>query len=131
MFGWNDSYAIGVSQIDAQHRQLFEIINELHMAMMSRQSSQILGQTLSKLVEYTVKHFGAEEALLRSKSYSELAQHKLIHDQFTARIKKFQADQKDGVVTVNIELMNMLQKWLVDHIQGTDKKYARELKLVS
>ncbi len=129
MFGWNDSYAIGVQQIDVQHKQLFDIIAELHSAMMNRQSKQILGNTLEKLVEYTVKHFGAEEALLRSKNYAQLAQHKQIHDQFTAKIKKFQADHNSGALMVNLDLMNVLQKWLVEHIQGKDVRYAQDLGL--
>ena len=129
MIGWNDSYAIGVPHIDAQHKQLFEIIAELHQAMMNRQSKQILGQTLGKLVDYTIKHFGAEEALLRSKGYASLGQHKLIHDQFTARIRKFQDDHAAGALMVNLELMDLLQKWLVQHIQGNDVSYAKELGL--
>ena len=127
MFGWSDSFAVGIPQIDAQHKQLFEIISDLHEAMKNRRSSLIMEQTLNKLVDYTVKHFGTEEALLRTRNYSELLQHKVIHEQFTARIKKFQEQHQAGAALINIELMEMLQKWLVGHIQGTDMKYVREL----
>ena len=127
MFGWSDSFAVGIPQIDAQHKQLFEIISDLHEAMKNRRSSLIMEQTLNKLVDYTVKHFGTEEALLRTRNYSELLQHKVIHEQFTARIKKFQEQHQAGAALINIELMEMLQKWLVGQIQGTDMKYVREL----
>ena len=129
MFGWNDSMSVGVSELDSQHRRLFEIINDLHLAMKSGQSKAVLGQTLDKLVDYTVKHFTAEEALMREKSYPALFQHKQIHDEFTARMKKFQDQHKAGAMMVTLDVMAVLQKWLVDHIQGTDLKYARELRL--
>jgi hemerythrin-like metal-binding protein len=128
MFAWNQSCALGVPHIDAQHKQLFAIANELHQAMLKGQSKVIMGTALDKLVDYTVKHFGAEEALMSSKGHAELPRHKLIHDQFTAKIQKLQQEYKAGAVLVNVELMDFLQKWLVTHIQGTDAKYASELR---
>jgi hemerythrin-like metal-binding protein len=127
MFAWNQSFALGVPHIDAQHKQLFAIANELHQAMLKGQSKLMMGQALDKLVDYTVKHFGAEETLMGSTKHADLARHKLIHDQFTAKIQKLQQGYNSGNVLVNVELMEFLQKWLVTHIQGTDVMYAREL----
>src|ERR1700760_4897542 len=119
MFGWKDSFAIGVPMIDTQHRQLFDIIEELHQAMKTGKAKAILGQTLEKLVQYTAKHFATEEAMLRRYGYVDPPGHKQIHDSFTAKIRNFQSDHAAGAVLINIELMNLLQDWLVDHIQGT------------
>lgn len=129
MFAWNDSLSVGNAPIDAQHKQLISMISNLHDAMKKGQSKAILGKILDELVDYTIKHFAAEETLMRMKSYAELPQHHLIHDQFTARITKLRTDYKAGDALVNIELMDFLQKWLLTHIQGTDVKYARDLQL--
>jgi hemerythrin-like metal-binding protein len=127
MFGWNDSYSVGQADIDAQHKQLFAVIDELQGAMKTGQSKAILGRTLDKLVDYTVKHFSFEQALLAQKGYRESAAHKSVHDQFTARIRKFQVENNSGALGVSVELMDVLRKWLAEHIQGSDMKYAKEL----
>ncbi len=128
MYAWDQSFAVGIPQIDAQHKQLFGMVNELHQAMKSGQSKSVVGQTLERLVAYTMTHFKDEEALMRAKSYSELAQHKQIHDQFTARIKKCQEDHRAGSLAVNVVLLDTLQKWLTEHVKGIDAKYASVLK---
>jgi hemerythrin-like metal-binding protein len=127
MFMWDQSYATGNADIDAQHKQLFSVTDELQNAMKTGQSKAILGQTLGKLIDYTVKHFAFEQALLASKGYAETASHRAIHDQFTARIKKLKADHDAGTLGVGVELMTTLQKWLAEHIKGTDMRYAKEL----
>jgi len=131
MIGWDKSFAMGITQVDEQHKQLFEIIAELHQAMLKRQTNQVIELTLNKLVSYTANHFKSEEDMLRRLNYQDLGRHKLIHDEFTAQIKKYLKQHKEGGFSVNVELMNTLQKWLVEHIKGTDMKYARDLKLVS
>jgi hemerythrin-like metal-binding protein len=127
MFVWNQSYATGNADIDAQHKQLFVIMDELQEAMKTGQSKAILGRTLGKLVDYTVKHFAFEQSLLRQEGYPETDAHRLIHEHFTARIKKLKADHDSGALGVGVELMGTLQTWLADHIKRTDMKYAKEL----
>jgi hemerythrin len=129
MFAWNESFSVGNREIDEQHKRLFTIVADLHTAMKNGQSRAILGEILDRLVDYTVKHFVAEESFMRTHGYAELPQHRLIHDQFTSRIRKFQEEHKSGAVLVNVELMDFLQRWLVNHIQGVDMKYASLLKV--
>lgn len=125
---WSDSYGVGVGQVDLQHKRLFALVNELHDSMKCGQAKLILGGTLQELVAYTKQHFRAEELLLGSFAYPELHRHKLIHEEFTAKISQFQEAFKAGTVLVNIELMEFLSNWLVNHIQGTDQKYFAELR---
>ncbi len=128
MYGWSNSFAIGLPMIDAQHKQLFELIDGLHQAMRGGKSKEVLAAVLGKLVDYTVKHFGAEEGIMRSRNYSSLSEHMLIHEQFTARIREFEKQHKAGRVLMTIELMDFLQNWLVSHIRTIDPKVAAELR---
>ena len=52
----------------------------------------------------------------------------MIHGEFTYKIKKLQQDYQSGTTSVSVELMEFLQKWLVSHIQGTDRAYVPILK---
>ena len=109
MFGWNDSYSVGMAEIDAQHKQLFAMIGELNDAMKQGKSKDVLGTTLQRLHDYTVKHFSYEQSVLQQKGYGDYASHKAIHDEFTRRIRKYQQEYAAGTLGVSVELMDMLQ----------------------
>ena len=129
MIGWNDSYALGVPHIDAQHKQLFGIIGDLHQAMLKGQSKLIVGEILAKLIDYTKRHFSAEETMLRSKNYSDLSRHQVIHHEFTAKIESMHKQHQAGSTLLTVDLMDFLQKWLAGHVLGTDVNYVRELHM--
>ena len=127
MPGWNDTFKIGLPHIDAQHQQLFDLIDELHQAMLAGKSKEVLGKVLGKLVDYTVKHFGTEEALMRSAHCPTLRDHMREHEQFAAKVKEFERQYREGKALITVGLMDFLQNWLVNHINAVDKRLASEL----
>lgn len=128
LMSWVNSYSVDVAQFDAQHKKLFDLINLLHDAMAKGHGNDVMVKTLDELILYTKSHFQAEEKLLQSKGYPDLAAHKAQHDKFTAQIVQFQKDFTDGKLTVTSKLMNFLRDWLTSHILETDKRYAEFLK---
>ena len=57
LFPWSDPYIVKISIVDMQYKNLVELINELHQAMMMRSGKEILGKILSNLIRYTQAHF--------------------------------------------------------------------------
>ena len=72
-FQWNDRYSVKVYAMDVQHKRLFEIIRELYTAMQSGHGKDVVKGVLDRLIDYTVKHFGAEEKLMDDNKYPSLA----------------------------------------------------------
>lgn len=124
MFEWNTSYATGIGSIDAQHQTLFQIGNKLHEAMIEGQGKTVVGPILDRLLRYTAGHFAHEERLMRLHDYPELAAHKAQHDALTRQVLEFQAKFQSGQATMTVQLLHFLKNWLVDHIQGSDRKYT-------
>ncbi len=62
---WNDSYLLGVPEIDQQHKQLIAIANELYDVATGDESvyETKMPVILKKLTDYTVYHFSMEEPL--------------------------------------------------------------------
>ena len=58
---WNDSFSVGVVEIDLQHQKLVALINDLNEAMLQARGKTVLTRILNELVSYTVVHFGTEE----------------------------------------------------------------------
>jgi hemerythrin-like metal-binding protein len=124
MFEWNDIYCTGVHSVDAQHRNLFSIAEELYTAMSTGQGKATVSRTLDRLVQYTASHFAHEERLMRLHDYPDLVPHKAEHDKLTAEVLRFQSDFRLGKVTMTVQLLHFLKDWLQHHIKVSDLKYA-------
>lgn len=121
---WNSSYSVGVKTLDSQHTSLFNILNDLHGAMMNGQAQTMTGPLLRKLVEYTGTHFSAEEKMLDASRYPGLASHRILHRDLMKQVEDYSARFDRGEITLNLQLLNFLRDWLTNHIQKVDHEYG-------
>ena len=110
--------------MDSQHTVLFGMLNDLHEAMMKGQAQKIAGELLRKLAKYTRDHFTAEEVMMASTGYPDLAQHRIKHRDLIKQVDEFSARYERGETSLNLQLMNFLRDWLSNHIQNEDQKYG-------
>ena len=61
-FEWTQDYAVGVTQFDDQHKELFRLINKLEATLGSGRDS--LKEVLDGLIAYAAMHFKTEEDLM-------------------------------------------------------------------
>lgn len=127
IFPWSDAYSVGIQQIDAQHKGLIRLINDLHGAMAAGQGKQVLGKILEELVRYTEVHFTFEEGMLRHRAYSKLADHHKVHEHLTRQVIDLRDKYRSNKLTLTLEVMHFLKSWLADHIMVDDQAYAREI----
>lgn len=125
---WNDKYSVGSELLDGQHKTLFRLVNELHDAMMTGRTRNIMDATLDRLIRYTETHFKEEEREMAAGNFPGLAAHKKEHEDLTNKVKALQASFREGSVVIGLEVMNFLTTWLSHHILESDHKYAPYLK---
>ena len=89
--------------------------------------SELFSVSLDELERYTVTHFTAEEAFMRSHGYSNFEAHKKQHDQFISRVRSERQSIEAGG-PVSLDMINFLKDWLINHILVQDKAYAAEFK---
>jgi hemerythrin len=121
---WNDSLSVSVGEIDAEHKNLVLYLNDLHFAMSQGKGSDILKSLLTRLVAYTQVHFATEEKYMKQWNYPGYVYHKGEHDAFVKKVAEFKAKFEGGQAALSIEILTFLKDWVVNHIQGTDKKYG-------
>jgi len=121
---WNSKYSVGVKALDSQHTVLFDILNDLHAAMMKGQAQSLTGPMLRKLVDYTRNHFASEESMLAAAQYPGLAEHRIKHRDLTRQVEDYSARFERGEITLNLHLLNFLRDWLSNHIQKVDGEYG-------
>ena len=54
---WSEKYVVGIQKIDDEHKQIVQLLNQLHASLSSGKNTEILNSTLNQLVEYTLWHF--------------------------------------------------------------------------
>jgi hemerythrin len=121
---WSEDYSVKVPVLDEQHQRLIGLINELHEAMLEGKGRNITVRILVSMVDYAIYHFAAEEEMMKAKGYPGLAAHQAQHEAFRQRVTEFHQQFTAGQVGLTIQIMNFLKDWLVNHIRGTDQKYA-------
>jgi hemerythrin len=120
---WDEKLSVGVPSMDAQHVVLIETLNELHSAMMKGDARNVTGPLLRNLLAYTRNHFSAEEAMLATSNYPQLAKHKELHRDLTRKVEEFTARFEKGELGINLHLLHFLRDWLTSHIQKVDRNY--------
>ena len=122
---WNPAFSVKVKKFDDQHKKLIDLINQLHEAMKEGKGNTVLGIILQSLTDYTVIHFGDEIKMMQANGYPEIARHKAEHDKFVLQVldlhQKFQSDSGS---LLSFKTLIVLTDWLIEHIQGEDKKYS-------
>jgi hemerythrin len=125
---WNEKMSVGVAALDAEHKELVALVNELHDGIQAGRANDALIHVLDGLIAYTKSHFRHEEELFAQAAYPASSEHKKEHEDLTRQVIEIQAKVKAGVMgTLSLEVMNFLKSWLMNHIQGSDKRYAPHL----
>jgi len=115
---------VKVKRFDADHQQLFKILNELHDGMIAGRGQEVLQTVLNELLQYTEKHFASEEAVMKAAGYPQLQAHIDEHRNFTDKVKVASAKYKEGGVGMTMETLDFVSDWLKKHIRGVDKQYS-------
>jgi hemerythrin-like metal-binding protein len=120
---WEETYSVGVAEIDNQHKQLFATINELLDAINTNSPEETLGNIIEALLQYKNIHFDTEEKYFKQFNYEGTEEHLQKHREFSEKLNAL----KEKYPTYNIEfafaLVDFLENWLIDHLMTTDQKY--------
>ena len=63
-FAWQDSYSVGHPELDAQHRQLVALINEIHSAECSNSGRNKLQALLHAFEIQAINHYRNENSII-------------------------------------------------------------------
>lgn len=124
MYQWNNKYSVGVKSIDDQHKEIFQLINELLQAMKQGQAQQVINKILDNLEVYSRTHFKKEEFFFDRFNYAGKEKHVQEHQFFIQKINTLKKDVSSGKVLLTFELLNFLKDWIDHHIEVMDKAYS-------
>ena len=93
---WSTSNAVFVTEIDDEHKGIFDALSNVQKALTSRRPlPEICGLT-QRLVSSIVGHFAHEERLMRAARYDSLRWHKQSHDAAHRLVSQFVNESNKG-----------------------------------
>jgi hemerythrin len=123
---WSSTLALGVPELDAQHRELFIRVDKLLDSMLRGDRTEA-AQLAAFLREHVVLHFAAEEQLMKDLGYADLKAHIAEHDAFAASMLELSSALGEHGATA--ELVLRLEReavaWLRDHVYVADAALGR------
>lgn len=123
---WNESFEVGHSMIDNQHKHLFELVQELYELTTLPKDVRDNGASviLQECAGYINYHFICEEKLMRETQYEDATSHISQHKAFNAYITSTMGDSSRGSEIDVEKFYDFLADWLKNHICSEDKKLA-------
>jgi len=121
---WSKNLEIGVDFVDADHKVLIKLLNQVNDCIVQHEESTVIGSVLEALVEYTDYHFLREEKMMKISGYPNLLEHREIHLTLSSKVRKIYNDYQSEPWKVNPDdILAFLKSWLVEHIMGHDIEY--------
>jgi len=123
MLVWKPSLVIGVPEIDAQHKALFEHAASFEAAVKARGPYR-LKELFAYLHSYARVHFDVEERLMREVGYPRLAEHVQQHSDFKRRLQSLipHWEIEGDSAALLLALQGFLHFWLADHVRHSDSR---------
>ena len=124
---WKEQYSLGVAEVDHEHRELIDLINELYEIVSSENSDLAVADFLGELYTRISAHFALEEKVMRDSNYDEYDDHKADHERLLDDIRDLMDDYEDGVY-VDVEgFGKRLDEWFSEHFRTRDARLHNKI----
>lgn len=123
---WLESWSVGNSSLDNDHKRLIEIINRVGA---TEDSGEDVVWVLNDLREYANYHFKREEELMEAAQIPGLDEHKQTHRMFVEWLTSLQrtVNLPEARYVIFDAANEYLRDWLGKHILGTDMQYKGKI----
>jgi hemerythrin len=129
---WTENLSVGVAELDADHKGLIKVINQLEANAKDPDRRDVVRQCLYALLRYAEIHFKREERVMAACDFPELDHHKSEHKDFAERIRdlarRFDDEPDETVATVSEQLLDFLKDWVHHHVLIEDMAYRPYVK---
>jgi hemerythrin-like metal-binding protein len=127
-FKWTKAHAVYLPQVDAEHRNLFRMAEELHQAVRTGSEAARVQELVRPLLVAIEEHFAHEERLMRSVACPDYTWHKLQHDTARNRATQFIEGLDAGDSEAPGRFLEFLARWFKDHLSLTDRMMGSHVR---
>jgi hemerythrin len=122
---WLDSFNIGIPEIDAEHRELVDLINSCHQRLLDPDHDSDVGDFLGLIYTRIEAHFSHEEVAMMRIEFPEYWPHKADHERLLDDLKTIIRDWESSRTLVADHLSKRLERWFTVHFRSFDARLHR------
>lgn len=120
---WRKEFEIGIESVDHEHRELIDLINDLHEGLGSGAQSETIADFLGEIFARISAHFALEEKAMRDLKYDDYDAHKADHEILLDTIRDIMDAQEEGdYADLDEILAEHLQAWFSEHFRTRDAR---------
>jgi hemerythrin-like metal-binding protein len=127
LLDWQANFAIGIDEVDYEHRELIELINSLHAALGEERAGERVEAFLGEIFADISAHFALEERVMRERRYDALADHKADHERLLDQLRDMMDAQADGAALDDARFGAQLAEWFAGHFRTHDARLHHNL----
>lgn len=124
---WKKQFELGIPAVDAEHRELIDLINATYAELQSGQSQSTILDFLGEIFAKISAHFALEESIMRKHKYDQYLEHKTDHERLLDEIRDIMDDYEDGLVPSEEQLSRRLNDWFCEHFRSKDARLHKHL----
>lgn len=122
--GGNDSALALQGDIGAEHQHMAELIGILGARIRDHESREAILTAAQELGDYTNRHFTHEKEVMALTAYpaanAHLWEHRTLLDKLAMLLHSLEGAGGDSGADVSSYVIDFIDRWFVDHVQGSD-----------
>jgi len=120
---WKDDYAIGIPELDNQHKTLIEFLTDFELTFDGKTHWNTVHPLMVRARQFVRFHFAVEESLMQIVNYPDFLAHRAEHQSVLQQFEVLEhrvlrMDMRD-------EVLPLLTSWLFQHIIDGDRPFAQ------
>jgi len=124
---WTDKFRLGIDVVDREHRELVDLINRLHDAVMAEDANTRVTVFFERLLVAMTTHFASEEEFMRASAYDQLERHQSDHERILEEIRDIMNAFEHAEEIDSGDLGMRLEAWFARHFEAHDAPLHRRL----
>ena len=128
LFHWTRAKSVFMPEFDAEHRNLYQLGENLYQAWSAGASSEAMLPSVRALLAAAEDHFAHEELLMQAARYPLLNWHRRQHETARNAARPLVARSEAGDRQAVKALLELLAGWMKDHLAVADRMMAAALR---
>ncbi|MCD4676990.1 MAG: bacteriohemerythrin [Desulfobacula sp.] len=126
---WEPKYSVGIEEIDAHQKKMFELFNQLIDMKESSAEAKVCINMISVINENSKLYFSTEEKYLKKKGYPDFGTHFKAHRQFIKNSIALRREISEDIENLTNDVIVQLRNWMINHILTFDSRYIPFLRI--
>ena len=124
---WRNEFRIGIEEVDFEHRELIELINQCFNEASQEDSHMAVMYFLGEIYSKISAHFALEEMHMKELNYDQYEDHKQDHERLLDDILDIMDEYRDTSNLNSEAFSKRLNEWFVDHFKTKDARLHKFL----